>query len=227
MEYLMTLNYRKTKFVLSAAHARQFPHDMLPEVAFVGRSNVGKSSLLNMLTEQKNLARTSKTPGRTQLVNFFVTEDRARLVDLPGYGFADVPEAVQQQWNALMYDYLVKREHLLGVLILLDIRRMPGEHDRAMMQMVEENKIPFLIVLTKSDKLSRNESYNQQHRIAKALNLSRDRFLVTSALSRQGIVSVRESLDVLFDDFFAIQAQIDFATEPVAPNTSTEKDLSI
>lgn len=209
----MALNYRKTNFVLSAAQARQFPNDALPEVAFVGRSNVGKSSLLNMLTEQKNLAKTSKTPGRTQLVNFFVTEGKARLVDLPGYGFADVPEKIQRQWNTLMYDYLVKREHLLGVLILLDIRRMPSEHDIAMINMVNENKIPFLIVLTKSDKLSRNEAFNQQHRIAKTLEVSPSRLLVTSTLSKQGVAAVRESLDALFDDFFAVQAQIDIATD--------------
>ena len=222
LEFSMTLNYRKTNFVLSAANARQFPKDALPEVAFVGRSNVGKSSLLNMLTEQKNLAKTSKTPGRTQLVNFFVTEDKARLVDLPGYGFADVPEAIQKQWNSLMYDYLVKREHLLGVLILLDIRRMPSEHDLAMINMVDENKIPFLIVLTKSDKLSKNEAFNQQHKIAKSLNIPPNRLLVTSTLSKQGVSAVRESLNALFDDFFAVQAQIDIATQ----NTVSDKPQS-
>ncbi len=208
----MPLAYRKTRFLTSAASAKQFPKDPLPEVAFVGRSNVGKSSLLNMLSEQKTLAKTSKTPGRTQLVNFFVTEDRARLVDLPGYGFADVPDAIQGQWNRLMHDYLTKREHLLGLLILLDIRRMPSEHDLAMIEMVNANNIPFLIVLTKCDKLGRNEAFNQKNKIAKSLNIPVKQLLVTSTLSKEGVKEVRECLDAIFDDFFAVQAQIDIAT---------------
>ena len=209
----MTLNYRKTRFLTSAANAIQFPPEPLPEVAFVGRSNVGKSSLLNMLTDQKNLAKTSKTPGRTQLVNFFLTEDRARLVDLPGYGFADVPEAVQRQWNTLMHDYLTKRQHLLGILILLDIRRLPSVHDHVMVDMVNENNIPFLLVLTKSDKLGRNDAFNQKHKIAKSLNIPPKQLLVTSTLSKEGMADVRNCLDALFDDFFAVQEQINIATE--------------
>lgn len=209
----MPLNYRNTEFFTSAAAARQFPKDALPEIAFVGRSNVGKSSLINMLTEQKTLARTSKTPGRTQLVNFFVTESRARLVDLPGYGFADVPEAVQRQWNALMHDYLTKRENLLGLLVLIDVRRLPTEHDKAMIEMVNEHEIPFLIILTKCDKLSKNEAFNAKNKIAKELGIKPSQLITTSTLSREGMQALRDNLNAIFDDFFEVQAQIDIATK--------------
>lgn len=210
----MPLNYQKTRFLTSAAAAKQFPQDPLPEVAFVGRSNVGKSSLLNLLTNQKTLAKTSKTPGRTQLVNFFVTEDRARLVDLPGYGFADVPDAIQRQWNTLMADYLTKRENLLGILVLLDVRREPSVHDRAMIDMVNEHQIPFLIVLTKCDKMSKNELFNARQKLAKALALTPKQLIATSAQSRIGLEELRNNLDALYDDFFAVQEQIDQAIQP-------------
>ncbi len=210
----MPLNYQTTRFLTSAAAAKQFPTNQLPEVAFVGRSNVGKSSLINLLTNQKTLAKTSKTPGRTQLVNFFITEDRACLVDLPGYGFADVPEAVQSQWNGLMGDYLTKRENILGLLILLDVRRTPSEHDRAMIDMVNEHQIPFLIVLTKCDKMSKNELFNARQKISKAIQVLPKQLIATSASSRLGLDELRQNLDALFDDYFAVKEQIDVAVAP-------------
>ncbi len=207
------LDFRKTKFATSAAAYKQYPTTRFPEVAIVGRSNVGKSSLLNMLCEQKNLARVSKTPGRTQLINFFSIDEKAYLVDLPGYGYADVPDAIQSQWDTMMHDYLAKREQLLGLLLLLDIRRTPSEHDMMMFDWCMERELPVLIILTKSDKVGRNEAFNQLHKLAKIFNTSPKQFIQTSVIKKTGVSELRESLNDLFDDFFAIQNEIDIATK--------------
>lgn len=213
----LMLDYRKVKFVTSAAAPKQYPTTQFPEVAVVGRSNVGKSSLLNMLCEQKNLARVSKTPGRTQLINFFSIEDRAYLVDLPGYGYADVPESVQNQWDKMMHDYLSRREQLLGLLLLLDVRRTPSEHDMMMFDWCMERELPVLAVLTKADKVGRNEAYNQTHKLAKLLNTSPKQFILTSTLKKTGIDVLRDNLNALFDDYFAIKREIDIVTGANAP----------
>ena len=206
------LDYRKTTFTKSAVTPNQFPTTQFPEVAIVGRSNVGKSSLLNMLCAQKNLARVSKTPGRTQLINFFCIEGRAYLVDLPGYGYAEVPESVQGQWDAMMHGYLSRREQLLGLLLLLDIRRTPSEHDRMMLDWCMERELPVLVILTKTDKVSRNEAFNTTHKLAKLLGIQPSQFVATSALRKTGIDALRENLDALFDDYFDIKREIDIAT---------------
>lgn len=207
------LDYRKMKFVTSVASYKQYPTTQFPEVAIVGRSNVGKSSLLNMLCEQKNLARVSKTPGRTQLINFFSIEERAYLVDLPGYGYADVPETVQKQWDTMMHDYLAHREQLLGLLLLLDIRRNPSEHDMMMFEWCMERELPVLIVLTKTDKVGKNEAYNATHKLAKLFETTPKQFISTSALKKTGIPALRESLNDLFDDYFDIKREIDIVME--------------
>ncbi len=205
------LDFRKTKFATSAATKKQYPLTKWPEVAIVGRSNVGKSSLLNMLCEQKNLARVSKTPGRTQLINFFSIQDKAYLVDLPGYGYADVPENIQGQWDNMMHDYLANREQLLGLLLLLDIRRTPSEHDMMMFDWCMDRELPVLIILTKIDKVSRNEAFNAMQKLAKTFNTTPKQFIQTSALKKTGIPELRDCLNDLYDDFFAIQEQIDLA----------------
>ena len=196
------LDYRKTAFLKSATAIAHFPDPDMPEVAIVGRSNVGKSSLLNTLCDHKGMARVSKTPGRTQLINFFTVDNRARIVDLPGYGYADVPENIQRTWDKMMHDYLTGRELLLGLLLLIDIRRMPSEHDKLMLSWCIERGLPVLIVLTKSDKAGRNEAFNQQHKIAKSLGISPEQVLQTSASKKSGIDELRHSLDALFDDYF-------------------------
>lgn len=205
------LDFRKTKFATSAVTRKQYPVTNWPEVALVGRSNVGKSSLLNMLCEQKNLARVSKTPGRTQLINFFSVEEKAYIVDLPGYGYAAVPENVQSQWDNMMHDYLANREQLLGLLLLLDIRRTPSEHDMMMFNWCMERELPVLIILTKTDKVTRNEAFNQLHKLAKVFNTKPEFFVSTSVLKKKGIRELKDSLNALYDDFFAIQAQIEIA----------------
>ena len=207
----MSLDFRKMKFATSAAQKKQFPTNQWPEIAIVGRSNVGKSSLLNILCEQKNLARVSKTPGRTQLVNFFSIEDRAYIVDLPGYGYADVPASIQKTWDTMMHDYLAQREQLLGLLLLLDIRRTPCENDMMMFDWLTQRQLPILIVLTKIDKVGSNEAFNNLHKLAKKFDLKPNQFIQTSALQKKGVDLLRQNLNAIFDDYFDIKREIDAA----------------
>ena len=147
------LNYRKAQFVTSAPTLKQCPPDNAREVAFAGRSNAGKSSALNALTGSSKLARTSKTPGRTQLINFFAVEENRYLVDLPGYGYAKVPEAMKIKWQKHLDDYLTNRESLAGVVLLVDIRHPMKEFDRMILQWSIQSHMPLHILLTKADKL--------------------------------------------------------------------------
>lgn len=145
--------YQSAKFEISAAASKQFPEPGGAEVGFSGRSNSGKSSTLNRLCQQRQLARVSKTPGRTQLINFFQLANGARLVDLPGYGFAKVPERERRRWSALIESYLVDRQPLKGLVMVMDIRRPLGEKDCQMLEWCSHHGIAGHIVLNKSDKL--------------------------------------------------------------------------
>jgi GTP-binding protein len=145
------------EFIKSATDPKHYPEGVYPEVAFVGRSNVGKSSLINTLVHRKNLAKTSNTPGRTQLVNFFLINRRYIFVDLPGYGFARVPEAVRQNWGPMVETYLSIRSNLRLVILIMDIRRDPAAHDMELLHWLSHYHIPVLLVLTKTDKLSKSQ----------------------------------------------------------------------
>ena len=145
--------YTKAKFFTSAPDIRHLKNDTGIEVAFAGRSNAGKSSALNTLTRQKNLARTSKTPGRTQLINVFELEEDLRLVDLPGYGFAKVPVAMKKKWQASLGEYLQKRKSLKGLVVLMDIRHPFKDLDQDLIHWAVASNIPVLALLTKADKL--------------------------------------------------------------------------
>jgi len=149
-------------FVKSAVLPSQYPSGFLPEIAFAGRSNVGKSSLINTLTQRRGLARTSNAPGCTQLINFFTVNDRLSLVDLPGYGFARVPEAVKKNWGPMVETYLKERQALRLVVLVLDVRRNPGEHDLSLFKWFESYRIPCLVALTKTDKLSKQQVMNRR-----------------------------------------------------------------
>lgn len=148
---------RSASFLTSSSTVRSFPMDTGSEVAFVGRSNSGKSSAINLLTEQKHLARSSSTPGRTRLVNFFSLESTSpmRLVDLPGYGFARAPKSEQARWAKLVQSYLQARHSLSGIVLLVDIRHEPKLQDIEMIEWVNAKAIPLLILATKADKLSK------------------------------------------------------------------------
>ena len=152
-EQMTGLNYRITRYETSAARLDQCPADTGREVAFAGRSNAGKSSALNTLTGSSSLARTSKTPGRTQLINFFPIDEEHRLVDLPGYGYAKVPVAMKQDWQKHLGEYLEKRQSLVGVVLLMDIRHPMKEFDQIMLDWARDSQMPIHILLTKADKL--------------------------------------------------------------------------
>jgi GTP-binding protein len=158
------------RFVKSAQQPDDFPRDQRPEIAFCGRSNIGKSSLLNTLTNSKGLARTSSTPGRTQMINFFLINDRLYFVDLPGYGYAKVAKSVRSTWGPMIEGYLSKRSQLRLTLMLVDSRMPPTESDVLMKQWLDYNQIPNAIVLTKTDKISRNQLQLTLRTSAETLN---------------------------------------------------------
>jgi len=155
----MTANpFRSAQFVLSAAEPRQLPRDSGAEIAFAGRSNAGKSSALNAICDQSGLARTSKTPGRTQLLNVFALGDERRLIDLPGYGYAKVPEAMRDKWRLVIDAYLRERESLRGVVLIVDVRHPLKEFDRQMLDYCRDIELSCHVLLSKADKLGRGEA---------------------------------------------------------------------
>lgn len=180
------MDVNQAEFIKSAAKPKDYPPPGLPEVAFVGRSNVGKSSLINVLAGRKGLVRTSSTPGRTQLINFFDINGILTLVDLPGYGYAKAPPALRKQWGPMIESYLSLRESLKAVVLILDIRRVPSDGDLQMLRWLEMYNIPPIIVLTKCDKLSKNEQAKQKAVISAAIKRNKDLLLPFSALSRDG-----------------------------------------
>ncbi|MFZ7165755.1 ribosome biogenesis GTP-binding protein YihA/YsxC [Avibacterium avium] len=194
------LNYHKTHFLMSAPNIRVLPEDSGMEIAFAGRSNAGKSTALNALTNQKNLARTSKTPGRTQLINVFEVEPFYKLVDLPGYGYAAVPEQMKIQWQKALGEYLQKRECLGGVVILMDIRHPLKDLDQQMIEWAVSADLPVLLLLTKADKLSQSAVSKQVKMVREAILPFQGDVQVEafSALKKQGIDKLARKLDSWF-----------------------------
>jgi GTP-binding protein len=175
------------EFVKSAVWPNQYPPGILPEIAFVGRSNVGKSSLINALVGRKSLAKTSNTPGRTQLINFFTVNNRFFFVDLPGYGFAKVPQSVKKDWGEMIETYLRERRNLALVVFILDIRRDPGREDLSLRDWLEHYRIPYAVILTKSDKLSNQQALGQKKLIEKAMGKAASgNTVLFSAKTRKG-----------------------------------------
>ena len=174
------------EFVKSAVKRSDYPEESLPEVAFAGRSNVGKSSLINTVVNRKHLVRTSSSPGRTQTLNFFRINNQVQFVDFPGYGFAKVPLHVKTQWKSMVENYLKNRRTLKLVIILLDIRRLPSTDDISLIQWLEAFGIPFLIVLTKADKLSKNKCSAQEKIIQDSLLIRKEEMICFSTVTRKG-----------------------------------------
>lgn len=190
------LNYRKTHFLVSAAKLSQCPKDIRREVAFAGRSNAGKSSALNALTGSSRLARTSKTPGRTQLINFFQVEQGLCLVDLPGYGYAKVSRSVKEEWGRHLSDYLQRRESLKGVVLLVDVRHPMKEFDVAMLEWSAQ-KLPVHILLTKADKLKYGAAKSALMKVLQQVKPYGEQVSVQlySSLKRQGVDELSHQLD--------------------------------
>ncbi|HEU4388023.1 MAG TPA: ribosome biogenesis GTP-binding protein YihA/YsxC [Blastocatellia bacterium] len=178
------MKVNSARFVKSAIEARDYPQDNRPEVAFTGRSNVGKSSLINSLLGTRGLARTSSTPGRTQVVNFFLINDAFYFVDLPGYGYARVPTRVKKQWGPMIERYLATRTNLVLCVVIIDSRRGPTELDLQMVKWLESNRRPYLTVATKADKLSANELRTSMKRSADLIG--KDAVIAYSAVKRTG-----------------------------------------
>lgn len=189
------------EFVTSAVKPAQYPPPAFPEIAFCGRSNVGKSSLINTLVNRKHLVKTSRTPGRTQLVNFFMINQTFSFVDLPGYGYAKVPVAVRKNWGPMIETYLTSRENLKGVISLLDIRRTPGEEEINLMNWFSAHQLACVWVLTKADKLSKTKQQKQLSAISRILGLSPEYLILFSAKTRQGRDAVWQKINaVCFPD---------------------------
>lgn len=188
---------KSAEFVTSAVKPDQYPAPDMPEIAFVGRSNVGKSSLINVLVNRKGLVKTSNTPGRTQLVNFFRVNDAMILVDLPGYGYARVPKAIKKSWGPLVETYFKRRDNLKGAVLLMDIRRMPRPEETSLVEWLWQLHIPSLLVLTKADKFSRSQQIQQRVTIAKTLGIDIDSLILFSAKTRMGRAAVWEAIEKL------------------------------
>ena len=194
------LNYHKTHFLTSAPNIRAIPADEGIEIAFAGRSNAGKSTALNALTNQKNLARTSKTPGRTQLINLFEVENGCKLVDLPGYGYAAVPEQMKIQWQKSLGEYLQHRQCLAGLVVLMDIRHPLKDLDQQMIDWAVSAQLPVLLLLTKADKLSQSARSKQVKMVREAILPFQGDIQVEafSAQSKLGIDKLAGKLDGWF-----------------------------
>lgn len=190
------LHYNNATFLTSSPTLAELPADEGLEVAFIGRSNAGKSSALNTITGIKGLARTSKTPGRTQMINFFNLDTHRRLVDLPGYGYAKVPLAIKQRWQKYINEYLQTRTSLRGLILIMDIRHPLKEYDQQYIEWAVNSDVPTHILLTKSDKLSRGAAINTLLEVRKALELFPGISVqLFSSLNRAGLEEALMCLD--------------------------------
>ena len=188
---------KSAEFVKSAVKPAQYPDAVLPEFAFTGRSNVGKSSLINTLVNRKRLVKTSATPGRTQLINFFLINKTFSFVDLPGFGYAKVPASVRKKWGPMIETYLSTRKTLKGVVLIMDVRRIPGVQDLNFIEWLYYYNIPGMLILTKADKLSKTKQLKQHIAIAKALSVDKDDLILFSAKSRLGKDVVLDAVEGL------------------------------
>jgi len=175
------------------------PESSLPEVAFAGRSNVGKSSLLNSLVRRKSFARVSRTPGRTREINFFRVNNTFVLVDLPGYGYARVSKTKKAEWRPMIESYLRRTTQLRGIVLLLDIRREPSEDDRAMLDFLAELGVPTIVALTKADKLTKADAREKVAEISRMLALEPDQVIQFSAQTGEGRMELLEAITQLVE----------------------------
>lgn len=196
----MELNTHNADILLSAANKSHYPQDDIPEVALAGRSNVGKSSFINTLLNRKNLARTSGKPGKTQLLNFFNIDDKLRLVDVPGYGYARVSKKEREKWGRMIEEYLTSRENLKAVVSLVDFRHEPSADDVQMYEFLKYYEIPVILVATKADKIPRGKWNKHESMIKKKLDFdTSDSFIIFSSVTKEGL---EKSWDEILDHAF-------------------------
>lgn len=196
----MEINTHNADILLSAANKSHYPQDEIPEVALAGRSNVGKSSFINTLLNRKNLARTSGKPGKTQLLNFFNIDDKLRLVDVPGYGYARVSKKEREKWGRMIEEYLTSRENLKAVVSLVDFRHEPSADDVQMYEFLKYYEIPVILVATKADKIPRGKWNKHESIIKKKLDFyPADTFIVFSSVTREGL---EKSWDAILENAF-------------------------
>lgn len=196
----MEINTHNADILLSAANKSHYPQDEIPEVALAGRSNVGKSSFINTLLNRKNLARTSGKPGKTQLLNFFNIDDKLRLVDVPGYGYARVSKKEREKWGRMIEEYLTSRENLKAVVSLVDFRHEPSADDVQMYEFLKYYEIPVVLVATKADKIPRGKWNKHESMIKKKLDFdTSDSFIIFSSVTKEGL---EKSWDEILDHIF-------------------------
>ena len=187
-------NQLSCQFVGSFYDFEKLPEDYLPQIAFAGRSNVGKSSLLNKLVGQKKMAKVSSTPGKTRSINFFSVNKRFYFVDLPGYGYAKVSKAERESWGALLEKYLTECKQLIGLVLLMDARREPTEEDLMLTEWLEERKLPVIIALTKADKLGRGDLNNKVRAIQKEFDVEVIPFSIVSGIGKNEMLRAMTNL---------------------------------
>ena len=194
------MNIKQADFVKSAVYEKDYPEQLNNmEFAFVGRSNVGKSSLINSITGRKKLAKTSKTPGRTQLINYFKINNEFFIVDLPGYGFAKVPKEMKVEWGKTMDRYIASPRKKL-VFVLLDIRRIPSQEDIEMLVYLDHHDIPFKIIFTKMDKVSYNEKFKIMTEIKKKIEFHNEDVFFHSSLSDNGKEDILNFIETMLEN---------------------------
>lgn len=188
------ITIKNSEFMTSAVKKDQYPEGGYPEVAFVGRSNVGKSTIINSLTNRKKLAKVSNTPGRTRLVNFFMIDNTCSLVDLPGYGYAKISKSEKLAWGKIIEEYLMNRPDLKKVVLLVDARHKPTEDDVLMIEYLRHYSIEVIVVATKLDKLKRNDIRKSENIIRETLGLSEEKVLFYSALTKENLQKVIDEI---------------------------------
>ncbi|WP_459129122.1 ribosome biogenesis GTP-binding protein YihA/YsxC [Guggenheimella bovis] len=194
------MKIREATFLGSFPSLDKCPKELLPEIALAGRSNVGKSSLLNMLLNRKNFARTSSTPGKTQLLNFYEINKSFRFVDLPGYGYAKVSKEKLKSWGKSIEEYLLQRECILDIFLLLDIRREPSEEDLQMYHFIKSEGYRGTIVITKADKLTQSELARYKNRIVDYLGAESENVFITSSTKQRGKYPLWDHINRLFEE---------------------------
>ena len=190
------MKFKNVVFLKSCKKAADFPKYPYPEFAFLGRSNVGKSSLINMITGIKNLVKTGSRPGLTQLVNFFIADDKISIVDLPGYGYAKAPEEIRSSFMPMIKSYIAARENLKLAFLLIDIRRVPDEREKDILGLLANAKVPIAIIMTKCDKLSNNQIQSAIAKTTKFFEIEPDSVFITSAETQKG---KKEILGLIFE----------------------------